>query len=299
MAIVDSSSRISSSLEFFKVFFPNSSSERMSIPPAFVKYFNGRIPSEAVIRDQSGKSWHVTLEELKNVVFFKDGWQEFVDSHLLKLGEFLVFQYDGSHMFDVKIFSKNGCKKKLVSRTGTPFPVAKVKDEPQSEHDYSTSLTRCKRSDSEVRSTGSGTAPKSKRRSTSNLEELSPSNNTEHISTKSPTFEHIVRHWSRNSIHIPKPAIVTHNILLKPNVVIVDEMGRSWVVTAKPISRGRFALTTGWPAFFRENSLIPGDECTFEFVLGSNNICGELKVKIMRTLEITQQEKQTTMVQEE
>lgn len=120
-----------------------------------MKYFNGRIPSEAVIRDQSRQSWHVTLEELKNVVFFKDGWQEFVESHLLKLGDFLVFQYDGSHMFDVKIFSKNGCKKERVSRTGCPCAVVKVKDEPQSEHNYSTSLTRCKRSDSEVRSTDS------------------------------------------------------------------------------------------------------------------------------------------------
>lgn len=263
-----------------------------------MKYFNGRIPSEAVIRDQSRQSWHVTLEELKNVVFFKDGWQEFVESHLLKLGDFLVFQYDGSHMFDVKIFSKNGCKKERVSRTGCPCAVVKVKDEPQSEHNYSTSLTRCKRSDSEVRSTdSSGTAPKSRRRSTSNLEELSPSKTAEHISMESPTFELMVKRWSHNAIHIPKTVMVTHNISLKPNLVIVNERGRSWLVTAKPISRGRFALTTGWPAFFRANSLREDDECIFEFVLDSNNLCGELKVKITRSLEITQ-EKQATMVPE-
>lgn len=120
-----------------------------------MKYFNGSIPSEAILKDRSGKAWHVTLEKLNDHVFFKNGWQEFVDSHCLKHGDFLVFQYDGSHMFDVKIFSKNGCKKELVSGTGCRIPEVKVKDEPQSEQDYSTSLTRCKRNDSEVRSSDS------------------------------------------------------------------------------------------------------------------------------------------------
>ncbi|XP_050944654.1 putative B3 domain-containing protein At5g66980 isoform X2 [Cucumis melo] len=278
---------------------PPVSSWIYSIPPAFVKYFNGRIPSEAIIRDQSGKSWHVTLEELKNIVFFKDGWQEFVDSHHLKRGYFLVFQYDGSHVFDVKIFGKNGCKKELVARIGNPVPTVKVKDEPLSEQDYSTSLTRSKRSDSEVRSTdSSATAPKSRRRSPSNLEEHSPSKTAEHISKKSPTFKHIVKHWSHKAIHIPQSVIVSNDFLLKPNLIIIDDMGRSWVVKATPISRGRFSLTTGWGAFFIANSLTIDDECTFEFVLDSNNLCGELKVKITRSLEITQQEKQTTIVQE-
>ena len=92
--------------------------------------------------------------------------------------------------------------------------------------------------------------------------------------------------------------MVSNDILLKPNLVIIDEMGRSWVVKARPISRGRFSLTSGWGAFFIANSLTIDDECTFEFVLDSNNLCGELKVKITRSLEITQQEKQKTIVQE-
>ncbi|XP_022962676.1 putative B3 domain-containing protein At5g66980 [Cucurbita moschata] len=288
----DPSSRILSSLEFFKVFLPNSSSRRMSIPPAFVKYFRGCIPSEAVLKDQSGQPWHVTLQELKNSVFFKNGWQEFVDSHCLKYGDFLVFQYDGNSTFDVKIFSKNGCKKELISGTSSLIPEVKVKDEPRSEEEYSTSLIRCKRNDSEVRSSDcSGTAPKSRKISTTNLEELSPSKTANHVSMEPPTFELLVKHWSHNAIHIPKRVMVAHNILLKPDVVIVDEKGRSWLVTAKPISRSRFALTTGWPIFFRAHSLRVDDKCTFEFVLGSDNICGELNVKITRSREGIQHEK--------
>lgn len=85
--------------------------------------------------------------------------------------------------------------------------------------------------------------------------------------------------------------MVAHNILMKPHVVIIGETGRSWRVTAKPISRCRFALTSGWPVFFRENSLKVDDICTFKFVLDSDNICGELIVKITRNQEITQHEK--------
>ncbi|XP_022132733.1 B3 domain-containing protein At3g06220-like [Momordica charantia] len=281
---MEPSSRISSCPEFFKVFLPNSSSQHMCIPPAFVEHFNGSVPSNAVLRDHSGKSWDVTLEELKNGVFFKNGWREFADYHLLKYGDFLVFQYDGSHMFDVKIFGKNGCKKELVSGNGSCFPDVKIKDEPQSEQDCSSkSLTGCERNGLEVRSSGSsGTAPKSREISTTNLEELCPSKTTDHISKKRPTFKHVVKRWTCSAIQISKKMVVANNILLKPTVVLINEMGKSWPVTAKPLSRRRFGLTTGWSVFFKENRLKMNDKCTFEFVRGRNNICGEIIVKITR-----------------
>lgn len=98
--------------------------------------------------------------------------------------------------------------------------------------------------------------------------------------------------------HIPKTVVIANNISLKPTVVIIDEMSRSWRVAAKPISRCRFALTTGWSIFFKTNGLRVDDICTFEFVLDSENVCGELNVKITRREEITRQEKTTMMVQE-
>ena len=81
------------------------------IPLAFVKVFRGNIPKTAVLRDIRGKCCHVELEEVKKDVFFKNGWQDFVRDHSVEEGDFLVFKYDGTVLFDVNIFGRSGCRK--------------------------------------------------------------------------------------------------------------------------------------------------------------------------------------------
>ena len=56
-------------------------------------------------------------------MYFKNGWQAFVDYHCLKYGDFLVFRYDGGFTFDVKIFGKNGCKKAVVAEADNSVPI--------------------------------------------------------------------------------------------------------------------------------------------------------------------------------
>ncbi|XP_038883716.1 uncharacterized protein LOC120074618 isoform X2 [Benincasa hispida] len=118
-----SSMEATSSLEFFKVFLPDSCSLHMSIPPAFMKHLNGTFPEKATIQDHTGKSWGITLEKLDDLLYFKKGWQAFVDYHFLKYGDFLVFQYDGHSTFDVKIFGKNGCKKAVTAKATSSVPI--------------------------------------------------------------------------------------------------------------------------------------------------------------------------------
>ncbi|XP_050944680.1 uncharacterized protein LOC103484737 isoform X26 [Cucumis melo] len=112
-----------STLEFFKVFLPDSCTLHMSIPPAFMKHLNGTFPEKATMQDHTGNSWGITLEKLDDLLYFKNGWKAFVDYHSLKYGDFLVFQYDGHCMFDVKIFGKNGCKKAAAAKAASSIPV--------------------------------------------------------------------------------------------------------------------------------------------------------------------------------
>ncbi|RVW61113.1 hypothetical protein CK203_020683 [Vitis vinifera] len=49
--------------EFFKVYLPELSWDRMQIPTAFVKHFNGFVPEKAILRDSVGRVWHVEGEE--------------------------------------------------------------------------------------------------------------------------------------------------------------------------------------------------------------------------------------------
>ena len=44
-------------------------------------------------------------------VYFLNGWQRFRTDNSLEEGVFLVFRYDGSHIFDFKLFGRNQCEK--------------------------------------------------------------------------------------------------------------------------------------------------------------------------------------------
>lgn len=81
------------------------------VPPDFVKGFKKTMKEKVLLKNIDGKEWSVDVKETSDGVFFQGEWQTFVDYHGLKVGDFLVFRYDGCYSFIVKIFGCNGCKK--------------------------------------------------------------------------------------------------------------------------------------------------------------------------------------------
>ncbi|XP_022132726.1 putative B3 domain-containing protein At5g66980 [Momordica charantia] len=296
-ATMNNSTEAASSLEFFKVFLPDTGSLHMSIPPAFVKHLHViTFPNKATIKDYMGKSWHVTLEKLDDLVYFKNGWQAFVDYHFLRYGDFLIFQYDGHYTFDVKIFGKNGCKKAVVAEAGNSVPILEavvaepgnsvpimeIKQEPVDDREDVKPLHSRKRKCLQV---GSEKVHKSRRTSARNLREppSPPSNSTEIVPSKGPCFERIMKRWSLGTLYISRGVVEEHNISLKPNIVLRDEEGKLWPVTAGTTSQNRMNISSGWPKFYRGHNLRINDKCEFEFVLGRGNVCRQVNVKITRS----------------
>ncbi|KAI4367408.1 hypothetical protein MLD38_023148 [Melastoma candidum] len=97
-------------LEFFKVFIPSFSSRQLRVPPDFVKQCE-IIPRKVILRELSGRSWNVGLLENAGGLFIKNGWSEFVKDNDLQFGDCLLFEYDMSSVFHIKIFGRNGCRK--------------------------------------------------------------------------------------------------------------------------------------------------------------------------------------------
>ncbi|KAH6794283.1 hypothetical protein C2S52_004760 [Perilla frutescens var. hirtella] len=128
--------------EFFKVFLPKFSSHQLLIPPDFFENFGRTIKEKVILKNIDGKTWYVDVKGTPNGVFLQNGWQEFVDYHGLKVGEFLVFRYEGSYTFMVKIFGTNGCKKETFE---SKIIAACVKSEEETDEETKPKQTSRKR----------------------------------------------------------------------------------------------------------------------------------------------------------
>jgi hypothetical protein len=56
-------------------------------------------------------------------LWLTEGWPCFKSDHHLNCGDFLIFKYDRSSSFEIKIFSVRGCRKEetfAICNTGTP-----------------------------------------------------------------------------------------------------------------------------------------------------------------------------------
>ncbi|PWA81013.1 AT hook, DNA-binding motif-containing protein [Artemisia annua] len=118
--------------EFFDVFLPDRTSHQM-IPPEFLKHFEHKIPKTVILKDLSGRVWHVDIKQGKNGVFMENGWNRFVNDKSLELGQFMVFRYSKqSTTFTVRIFGRDACKSEDQA---SEKPLIRVKEEEESDQE--------------------------------------------------------------------------------------------------------------------------------------------------------------------
>ncbi|XP_074294376.1 B3 domain-containing protein REM5-like [Silene latifolia] len=104
---------------FFKLYLPEHNSNKLLIPPPFIKYFNGDIPKKVKLRNLQGKLWKVKLEVVQDGrVYIAKGWNEYVRNHSLVRGDFLVFKPLNKSDFHVKVFGIDGVIKEEPVDTG-------------------------------------------------------------------------------------------------------------------------------------------------------------------------------------
>ncbi|KAJ7978101.1 B3 domain-containing protein [Quillaja saponaria] len=235
-------------LEFFKVFLPNSSSQHMRIPPAFVKKFNGVVPKEATVVDCAGTSWYMGLEETENGLYFGKGWKEFVNENSLKYGDFLAFEYNGKSMFHVKIFGKTGCRKEKHLSGVKIVPHVVLDDDNESDQAQRMTPQSCKRKQ-ETGLTGNGSSEestcKSRKVSEANMEDskalITPKNPQFVLVYGSPT--------SRYRVYVPRTVLRDSNVKPTTRMILCDEDGKSWPMDMQRVKDGRIYIRAGWIEF--------------------------------------------------
>ncbi|KAF3677351.1 hypothetical protein FXO37_04853 [Capsicum annuum] len=103
------------------------------IPPAFLKFFNGDVPSICMLEDLAARSWKVVVEKKDDNFFFMEGWVDFVLENNLEFGDFLTFSYAGNSKFYVKIYEKNGSLRQDVTALKEPELVTSEEENEQEE----------------------------------------------------------------------------------------------------------------------------------------------------------------------
>ncbi|KAL3535114.1 hypothetical protein ACH5RR_003575 [Cinchona calisaya] len=88
------------------------------------KAFRENPPDRTFLRDCNRNIWPMELAIIENTTYFFEGWENFVKDNFVELGDFLVFQFDGHHIFDIKLLGKTACNKK-----GLGNPIFNVKKE--------------------------------------------------------------------------------------------------------------------------------------------------------------------------
>lgn len=80
---------------------------------AFCRRLKGKRLDKAVVRSSQG-SWHIKVGKCrKGLLYFEQGWEDFVTHHDLDLGDFVVFEHKGDMVFDAIVFDSSSCEKEF------------------------------------------------------------------------------------------------------------------------------------------------------------------------------------------
>lgn len=85
---------------------------QLAIPEKFVNNVREKLAEAVTIKGPSGTTWEVGLTADNNALFFKHGWQKFVEDHSLEENDVLFFKYSGNSCFEVKMFDPQNCCEK-------------------------------------------------------------------------------------------------------------------------------------------------------------------------------------------
>ncbi|XXG49264.1 hypothetical protein AAC387_Pa02g3494 [Persea americana] len=240
---------------FFKILLGDFT-EKIRIPPAFIKNLNGKVIDESILRCPNGKVWPVKVKQDAGHLFFRKGWQDFVKDNSLEAGELLVFRYDGNSGFDVQIFGKSGCEK-LGSL---------LRNKVQKRRKF-ISVCQCRYTYRPVISAKeSGGKSLLKERTAVGVRTKRVFNGDAcPLKLKHP---HFTARWKLRkpyTVPIPRAFETEHDLRNNPSRFFCDPNGKLWPVRIYH-SVGRSDFGAGWRDLLLANGVSEGDKCIFEFV---------------------------------
>ncbi|KAH0693841.1 hypothetical protein KY285_020938 [Solanum tuberosum] len=234
-----SSPELPISRRFFKVMVPGFHS-KLTIPPAFFPKLKGDKSEKGTII--KGKdTWNVEINRSeKGVISFDKGWEEFVQNHDLRVGDFAVFEHLGNMSFSVTLLDSTGCDKKLLEKSEVVPSQEKKK---------------------KVKSGQSG------------IEKRKLEGDQPHYQCMKGSSEFTARIKEYNVrkrspyMHIPTEFCQSNALFQNTTMTLTGPSGKSCPVSLRICNGGKTlyaCITRGWHDFFSSNKLKVGDVCIFQ-----------------------------------
>ncbi|CAN8327502.1 unnamed protein product [Cochlearia groenlandica] len=111
---------------FFKVFISQFSSDSMLIPISYYDQLPFPLPKTAILQGTGGCLWTVAMKQKQEEVFFGQGWSKFVKDNSISDCDFMTFVYNGDRIFEVSIYSQNGCKEHRAVTYGKEVSISSL-----------------------------------------------------------------------------------------------------------------------------------------------------------------------------
>ncbi|XP_059635286.1 B3 domain-containing transcription factor VRN1-like [Cornus florida] len=256
--------------QFFKVYLADQSSQQLRIPPAFVKNFNGVIPSKSTITNHGSRSWRVELNMVDKNLYFQNGWHKFVHDNSLEYGDFLIFYYGGNSMFYVKIFGKNACLKEVSIPTRKSIQKQlKIRHTVFQENQ---TFKPCKHEQSTLNDSGKQITKRtlgSRSRALRTIEENDgASKAAAEFVSEYPFFQVVIKPtYAQPTGYLNIPSSFFKKYMEKgEGNAILHISAKSWPVSVKTYMNRIARFSKGWKAFVKDNTLKAGDVCVFELI---------------------------------
>ncbi|CAL4934781.1 unnamed protein product [Urochloa decumbens] len=285
---------------FFKVMMGDFT-ERLGIPDKFVQHLRGKIGKTVKLESCTGCTFDVEVTKNLGKVVLRTGWKAFVCAHDLKMGDFLVFRYNGTSRLKVLIFDLSCCEKVppcLVTRCpirgrgkgAEQMEISRSCDLPMKSSESKRKAWKQREGSMNVNT--SSTSP-----SNSSGDSVSPEDQKSHsvsryilplrthltymqkkklkekvraICSKTPVYGCVMKKSNidgkTQTMDISRDYAVY--LPLEDETLLLKHRGKSWEVRCRiqKSQPGTKRLLKGWKQFARDNNLKLGDLCLFELL---------------------------------
>ncbi|CAI9099050.1 OLC1v1035811C2 [Oldenlandia corymbosa var. corymbosa] len=266
--------------EFFKVFNPETSTDKIMLPTAWTKEMQGKLPTKALLRDRYGNIWHVKLTNDQEKTYFHQGWTTFIQQNYLEKGDFIIFKFDGIHVFNVRILGYDSCDKRGVG--SLKYKLQEEDKEVVAVHDNADANSNNvngegKESDQPFKAhIGSinvrgGNGKDEVDRCWKKNRLVDPFGYKLFKSGKvhrpeNPHFVTQINPTRRYGLFVPLEIIKVYNLELPVKTFLRDYRGREWKTDLTMWKDNRSWYHNGWKELCQANLIEPDEPCICEFV---------------------------------